>query len=940
MSPNLRWRIVLVIVVALFALALVWPTIRWATLGNEATETLSLRYAEVPGLTPKEMLALRYYQWDAELQDDLEYTRDIVNLNDEKVRDKRRKRLFDERAELQQTLEADTKERIAADDFEHLPAFEQAKQLLKLELDARTPRRASLARNIRHDVDRWWRGDEDKILHLGLDLKGGIYMVIETDADARNEVYEKLKNRIDEFGVAEPILQTQGSKRIIIQLPGATDLEKAERLIKEKAVMFWMLVEERKLRDPIYSSDNLLNIYDRAVEDLPDMGPDPKKPDAPDAIVPYKDDKGNVINFDALDKKLADDIPVDTILRIYEDVDEFGNKTRKPLLLRRSENDRYIISGDDLRPRSCKVTKSPYGEPEVAFALRSSEAKKRFAEITGDYSPTSKNKLEGEHGAIGWRLAILLDNKVVSAPWIRTRIAGGRGVITLGGRGTFDTASRIALQLRSGSLPAEIEIVQNIQVGPRLGADSIRMGWQAAIIGLAVVVIFMAVYYRVAGTFAVVALVINMVLILGALAAAGATLTLPGIAGIILTIGMAVDANVLIFERIREELGAAKKIKAAVDAGYHKALRTILDANITTLITAMVLFFLGTGPVRGFAVTLSIGICTSVFSALVITRVLFDLLLLNKSVVTLKMFRFFQQPNIDFVKARRTAMLASAAVILIGLVAFGADLKGNFGIDFKGGTVYRLDFAEEVDVADVRDALNDRGITEATVQGFDIAGGRVTKIMIQVPATPETDERLKDLPAHVAGTIGTELNDQSVESISGSVSKDLGRQTLVAFLLALCGILVYVSWRFEFKFAVGAIIALLHDVLITVGFFAGFFIFTRREINAPTIAAFLTIVGYSLNDTIVVFDRIREDLKIMKRLDLRTIINTSINQTLSRTVLTSLTTLLVILSLFALGGQAINDFSFAMLIGVIVGTYSSIYIASPVLLLMHRKKIG
>lgn len=937
MSSNLRWRIVLVIGVALFALALVWPTIRWATLGKEATETLSLRYAEVPGLTPKDILALRYYQWDAELQDDLDYTRKIARLADSKTRDKQRTRLFDERDELANTLEADTKERVAAEDFEYLPPFEQAKQLLKIELDARHPRRASLARNIRHDVDRWWHGDEDKILRLGLDLKGGIYMVLETDADARDEVYEKLKKRIDEFGVAEPILQKQGSRRIIIQLPGATDLEKAERLIKEKAVMFWMLVEERKLRDPINSRDNLLNIYDRAVEDLPDQGPDPKNPDTPDAIVPYKDDKGNVINFDALDKKLDDDIDVDTILRIYEDVDKFGNETRTPLLLRSPEGDGYVISGDDLKPRSCKVIKSSYGEPEVAFALKSSEAKKRFAAVTGDYSPTSKNKLEGERGPVGWRLAILIDNAVISAPMIRTKIAGGRGVITLGGRGSFDEASLLALQLRSGSLPAEIKIVQNTQIGPTLGADSIRMGWRAAVLGFAMVVVFMAVYYRVAGAFSVVALVINMVLILGALAAAGATLTLPGIAGIILTIGMAVDANVLIFERIREELGAAKKLRPAIDAGYHKALRTILDANITTLITAMVLFFLGTGPVRGFAVTLSIGICASVFSALVITRVLFDVLVLNKSVVTLKMFRFFKQPNIDFVKARRTTLVASAAVILVGLVVFGADLKGNFGIDFRGGTVYRFDFEQETDVGDVRKALSDRGITEATVQRFDVAGGVIKKIRVQVRGTPDEDARLEGLPDHIAKTVGP-LADTSVESISASISKDLGRQTLVAFLLALCGILIYVSWRFEFRFAVGAIVALLHDVLITVGCFAGFYILTRRQINAPTIAAFLTIVGYSLNDTIVVFDRIREDLKIMKRLDFRTIINTSINQTLSRTVLTSLTTMLVLLSLFVLGGQAVNDFSFAMLIGVMIGTYSSIFIASPVLLLMHRKK--
>jgi len=930
MSSNLRWRIVLVVVVALFALTLVWPTIRWATLGNEPTETFSLRYAEIPDLTPKEVLALRYYRWQAELNDDLDYTR--KNLQ-------QRPKIEKAHAAKAETLEADTKELLAEAGFQALPRLEQAKQVIKLETKARTPHTASLGRNIRHDFYKWWHGDEEKILHLGLDLKGGIYMVLETDPEYQEQVFEKLRRRIDEFGVAEPILQKQGRSRIIVQLPGATDLEKAERLITERAFMAWTLVEEDYLDDPAYDQETLLNEYDRIVRDLPDRGPDPKKPEA---IVPYKDEDGNLVNYVVFDNEVAERgiIPPDTILRMLERQERTGEETREALLLRSSEAQPYVISGDELVGNRCVVRRGAQDEPLVAFEIRTGDAKRRFKELTTTYSAESDKKIAvpGTRTYRGWRLAILLDNKVVSAPSIRQPLSSG-GVIT--GIDNFDEASLLALQLRTGSLPANISIVQNLQVGPTLGADSIRMGWRAAVLGLALVIVFMVVYYRVSGMFAVVALMINMVLILGALAAAGATLTLPGIAGIILTIGMAVDANVLIFERIREELGAAKKIKAAVDAGYGKALRTILDANITTLITAVVLFFLGTGPVRGFAVTLSIGICTSVFSALVITRVLFDLLLLNKSVERLGMLRFFEKPNIGFVQARRVAITASALVIVIGLVAFGMGGRDNFGPDFVGGTVYRLDFGEqEVRVGAVRDALNTLGVTDARVQQFDVGGGKISKIMIQVRGTPEEDERLRELPTKVERAVGANLvhGGVTVESISASLSADLARQTLVAFLLALCGILVYVSWRFEFKFAVGAIVALLHDVLITMGFFAGFFILGRRQINAPTIAAFLTIVGYSLNDTIVVFDRIREDLKIMKRLDFRTIINTSINQTLSRTTLTSLTTLIVIIALFVLGGQAINDFSFAMLVGVIIGTYSSIFIASPVLLFMHRKQ--
>ena len=408
-------------------------------------------------------------------------------------------------------------------------------------------------------------------------------------------------------------------------------------------------------------------------------------------------------------------------------------------------------------------------------------------------------------------------------------------------------------------------------------------------------------------------------------------------AGIVLTMGMAVDSNVLIFERMREELKAAKKLKAAMDAGFHKALRTILDANITTLITGVLCFFLGTGPVRGFGVTLSIGICTSVFTAVVITRVLFDLLLLNKSVETLKMFQFFKEAKFNFVKARTAAISGSIAVIVIGLVAFGSDFKGNWGPDILGGTVYHFTFEKETKVADVRAALTKHGISEARVQGFDVAGGVVRKIMVQTAGTPEADKRLEGLPEYIAAAVGP-LTETSVESVGASVPRDLGRQSALAFVLAMLGIMVYVSWRFEFRFAVGAIVALFHDVLITAGFFAGFFFLARRQIGTTTIAAFLTVVGYSINDTIVIFDRIREDLKIMKRLDFRTIMNAAINQTLSRTTLTSLTTLLAILALFLFGGQAINDFSFVMLVGVVTGTYSSVFIASPIVLLMERQK--
>jgi SecD/SecF fusion protein len=916
MSSSLRWRIVLVVVVALFALALVWPTIRWATLSSE----------------DKEQLNLKYFQWDFELSDDLAYTR---------LGAAQRKSLLAERTALRWTLDERLKAYVEGEEYRALPPIEQERQRLKLELGARTPQSASLARNVQRDIYRWWHGDEEKILRLGLDLKGGIYMVVETDPDYQLPVYEKLKNRIDQFGVAEPILQRQGKSRIVIQLPGATDLEKAKRLITEKAFMAWMLVAEDLLvldESKTWNRDRLMQIYEETVAELPERGPDPERPEV---IIPYKDASGRLVSFKLFDKRLKDEsrIPVDTILRIYEDVDETGNITRTPLLLRSREDEKYVLSGDDLKGENCGVIRGAYEQPEVSFEIRGSEGKNRFTDITGRFSADSENKIPAERGYRGWRLAIVLDDKVISAPNILTRIPGGKGVITLGSAGTFDEASTLALQLRSGSLPADIRIVQNVQVGPALGADSIRMGWRASLIGFAGVVVFMIVYYRVSGLFAVVALVVNLVMLVGALAAAGATLTLPGIAGIVLTIGMAVDGNVLIFERIREELAAAKKLKAAVDAGFHKALRTILDANITTLISGVLLFFLGTGPVRGFAVTLSIGICTSVFTAVVITRVLYGLLLLNKSVEKLTMLQFFRKSSFDFIRWRGVAVIGSAVVILMGLVAFGVRFRDMWGTDFKGGTQVRLDFGErDVQVGDVRAALTTLGIPYDRVQGFDTASSRVAKVLVQVRGTPEEDERLQNLPAKVSAAMGVPLADSSVESISASVSRDLGEKSAIAFVLSLLGIFVYVAWRFEFRFALGAVIALIHDVLVPLGFFTGFLIFARRQIDTGTVAAFLTIVGYSINDTIVIFDRVREDLKIMKRLDFRTIVNAAINQTLSRTILTSLTTLLVVLSLFVLGGESINNFSFAMLVGIVSGVYSTVYIATSIAVFMYRQK--
>jgi SecD/SecF fusion protein len=396
-------------------------------------------------------------------------------------------------------------------------------------------------------------------------------------------------------------------------------------------------------------------------------------------------------------------------------------------------------------------------------------------------------------------------------------------------------------------------------------------------------------------------------------------LTLPGIAGLVLTVGMAVDANVLIFERIKEELKSGKTLHSGIVGGYNRAFLTILDANATTLITALILFQFGTGPVRGFATTLSIGIVASMFTAIVVTRIIFDILTQNKIISKLHMLHLIKQPNFDFIGRRRIAYLLSVLIIIIGIVTFAKRGEKNFGIDFTGGTVQQFAFENPVSIERIRSSLGKIGLGDVAVQRF--SGDK--EIIIRTFA---------DTSEVVIAQFRKDFTDNPfevtrVEKVGPAIGKDLREKAFRALFYAMIGICIYISLRFQFKFAIAAIIALFHDVLISISALA----MTNREISIPVIAALLTVVGYSINDTIVIFDRIREDLKIMRKSSFKDVLNLSVNQTLSRTLLTSMTTLFVVLSLFLFGGEVIKDFSFVLLIGVIVGTYSSIFVASSVL---------
>jgi SecD/SecF fusion protein len=438
---------------------------------------------------------------------------------------------------------------------------------------------------------------------------------------------------------------------------------------------------------------------------------------------------------------------------------------------------------------------------------------------------------------------------------------------------------------------------------------------------------FMLIYYMVAGLVANVALIANIIILIGVMCAFGTTFTLPGIAGLVLTVGMAVDANVLIYERIREESAKGKSLRGALAAGYSRAFGTIFDSHVTTLISSVILWKLGTGSVQGFGVTLTIGVLASLFTALVVTRMIFDFLLDRGWLKSIPMLHIIRAAKLDFMKLAKPAFVTSWVIIVIGLAIGIHRGKSAFGRDFIGGDSVSFSFQQKVEQDKLRASLTDAHIKDALIQyQRDLSSG---KEILRVDSLPGTGEVVKSTLEHL-GTGGFHATSQ--EHVGASVGKDIQQSALIASLLSLFGILVYVAFRYEFSFAVGAVLAVVHDVLMTIGIYY----MSGREFNATTVAAILTIIGFSTNDTIVIFDRIREDLKLGIRGTFKEVMNQALNQTLSRTIITSGTVFLATLSLFIFGGGEINDFAFTFMVGIITGTYSSIYIASAMVLWWHR----
>ncbi len=588
------------------------------------------------------------------------------------------------------------------------------------------------------------------------------------------------------------------------------------------------------------------------------------------------------------------------------------------------------------------------GDVVVSIEFNAKGARK-FAMLTSDFAPGGARNPNPQ---VGRQMAIVLDGTLYSAPVIREAIHGGRAEIS--GTFTVQEAAFLANILKAGSLPAPVKIVEQRIVDPTLGADSVQSGIRAGLTGCVAILVLMALYYLFSGLVANFALILNVVLLpLGMVVVAGVlgmfakdartggaialpVLTLPGIAGIALSIGMAVDANVLIFERIREELRAGKGLVATIHAGFSRAFSAILDSNVTSIITAVILFIMGSGPVRGYSVTLIAGLLVSLYSAVVVARMCFNAVASRTSSTgMLKMMNLIKPTRFDFMKPWKVALGVSVVVIA---VSWGMMIRNGmqdptrvFGVDFTGGSQLTFSFEKKVDVETLRASMEAAGIKDATpLYQKEMQSGHE---FLQIKAAnAEQGGRIKAVMDEKFAASGFKLLQQ--DDVGPQIGSDLKRKATFAMALSLVAMIIYIWYRFELGFGMGAVAALFHDVLVT----AGVCHLLGVQINMTVMAALMTIVGCSVNDTIVIFDRIREDLRMVRGKSFLDICNQSMNETLARTLLTNFLTFVSVLCLLVFGGGAIRDFSIAMFVGMLSGTYSTIYIATPVVLLWYKFK--
>ncbi len=724
-------------------------------------------------------------------------------------------------------------------------------------------------------------------IRRGIDLNGGAEFLLElipdpADKDKINKDFNKyrdlaietLRKRLTQKNIFEADISPAGGRFISMRVPIVTREEKSviEKLIKMSAKLQFKLVHP--------------NNHEEAAKYLAD----PKGYQPPEGY----------------------EVKVSTETRN-------GKSSRMVYIVERAAQ----MDGKEIN--DAYPTMDQYGQREIILSFKPAGAA-RFGEIT------SAN--------VGRELAIILDGTLYSAPRINQAITGGNAQIT--GSFSREDAENISNALVSGSVPFSMTIQAQSDIDPTIGAETVRDGLYSGIAGMVLVMIFMLIYYNRSGIVANISLFINAVLILGALAAFDVTLTLPGIAGIILTIGMAVDANVLIYERIREEVQSGKTILNSVDLGFNRAYSAIFDSNITTLIVAVILLWQGTGAIKGFAITLAIGVFTTLFTAVFLTRVLFDLMTRFTSFKKLRMLSFCDTPNIDFLGLKKYALAFSAIMILATFVVVGVRGKDCLGIDFTGGTQITYDFVKAVPAEQISAFLDTKGFENKVTYktGSAVDAKKQLEIVIR-EKSGRNKEQTAEAGTNLMETISGELNahfpdakfkGESQSTLGALIGETFMKSALISILLSFVVMILYMTFRFQFSYSIAGNVVLLHDVIIGVGLY----LMCGGQITMNVVAAALTIIGISINDTIVTFDRVRENLRLVRDKSYKDIINLSINQTLSRTILTTLTILMVLVMQLIFGGSGIRDFVSVMLFGLIIGTYSSVFITNLIISYWHK----
>ena len=789
--------------------------------------------------------------------------------------------------------------------------------------------------------------------------------------EAIDRSFNILRTRVDKFGVNQPSIQrVKGTGRLQIELPGVDNPDRVRKLLQGQAKLeFWEVWNQNEIAPYLIALDKQLEAKQAAATPAAATSDTATvnmaaKGDSTSLAAQLAKKKGSKAATDSaaaspkggalaklftmpgrLGVNLRDTSRMNTILRSPE-----AKAALPPTLdLMWSLKPTTIDKQEYLELIPVRKTRDgvPMLSGEVISDARSDIGQNGQPEVLMNMSPAGSRKWAKMTGAnIGRQVAMVLDDYVCSAPVVQSEITGGGTSIT--GSFAIEDTQDLANQLKAGKLPAPTRIVEEAVVGPSLGKEAISQGLYSSLAGLVIIMIFMAVYYGRAGLVADVALLFNMFLILGVLAQFGTALTLPGIAGLILVIGMSVDANVLIYERIREELNHGLSLSDAINKGYSRAFSAIFDSNVTTMLIAVILGFFGTGPVQNFAITLGVGVLTSFLSAVYVSRLIIEWLVKGNenhpmTFSTAISRNLFQNLNFDIVGKRKIAYAFSAAVILLGFTLMYFQGGPNLGVDFKGGRAYVVDFNKPMEASAVADKL--RPVFQGA--GLEVKQyGANDRLRITTGYLAEDESAAAD--AKVSAALNQGLQQYSADApsikstskVGATIAEDIKRTSVLSLGLTLLGIFVYVLFRFDkWQYSMAAVVALFHDALLVIAAFPIARLFgLNYEMDQIFVAAVLTVIGFSMNDTVVIYDRIREYLRENPKLTFAQVVNPALNSTFSRTMITFTTVFLVVLVLYIFGGETLRSFSFAMIIGVIFGTYSSLFIATPIILDTYGKK--